>query len=308
MQVGFERLIGSLLPPRQRPLRALIAKELHFQYNTLILFLVLALLQVLAILYVKLAHPRDPDLYFLTPFFIYAPFMPLIIGSSAIAEERNLGARAWHLTIPVSARLQWFIKLSVVLLFAALFGIGVPLFWLLFYVPASELPPLFALTLFCTSVFLVTLISFYASSFARDTVRALLTAAGLVIALVFAGSWLTFSVERIPVMVRAWFPYLNNVVISSVLLNKWILLGFPLLAFAILLLLGSLKHFRTLDHSRSRLWSSVLLVFLPPLFLLFLPLNIAVAVNNPSFRVTSTHPATSRDTSALHPSRSDQNR
>jgi len=78
-----------------RHLRALVTKELHLQHNATILFLFFGVLQPLAIAYIKLAHPKDPEPYFMVPLFIYAALMPLVIGSSSIAEETNLGTRAY---------------------------------------------------------------------------------------------------------------------------------------------------------------------------------------------------------------------
>ena len=47
----------------------------------------------------------------------------ILAGSLSLGEERTSGTHAWHLTLPVSALLQWLIKLSVAL-FAGIVGAG----------------------------------------------------------------------------------------------------------------------------------------------------------------------------------------
>ena len=62
-----------------------------------------------------------------------------------------------------------------------------------------------------------------------------------------------------------------------VLRSEWLMLGLPLLFLSILLLRSSLRNFRTFDHCR--IWSNVLLVFLPPIFLLFFLVSVAMAAS-----------------------------
>ena len=51
----------------------------------------------------------------------------ILAGSLSLGEERTSGTHLWHLTLPVSARRQWFIKLCMAL-FAGFVGAGlVPL-------------------------------------------------------------------------------------------------------------------------------------------------------------------------------------
>ena len=274
MQAGLERLASSILPVGHSRLRSLIAKELHLQHNSAVLVLIFSVLQLLAIVFIKVTQASDTE-FFLVPLFIYVATMPLVIGSSAIAEETNLGTCAWHLTLPVSVRAQWFTKLCVVLVFAIIMGVGVPLAWLavgfaLGIVPLTSSDILGFLVLFCSSVLLVTAIAFYASSFSRDTLRALLTAFGLCIGLVFL---LTLSEPIASHIVR---PIVDDMPYRSFILAFWILLGLSLACFLVLLLRGSFKHFKTID--RRRIWSNALLVFLSPILLFFSLLTLTVAI------------------------------
>jgi len=276
LPIAFQRLAGHLLPIARHPIRALIGRELHFQSSTLTVFVMFAVLQLLAVIYIKLGQPRDPEPYFIVPLVMYAVIMPLVIGSSAIAEERNLGTRAWHLTLPISARAQWFVKLGVVLFSAALFGL-VPVAWLFVNLPSSELlpdlPELFPLF---TAVLFLTLIAFYASSFSRDSTRALLATVGLVLAMGLIGAWLGALLHWTLISPDLLLSF-STPAVNSVLKSPWFILGLPLLCFLVLLMIGSFKHFSTLDHSRTRICANILLVFLPPLFLLFLLVHLARA-------------------------------
>jgi len=276
---GLERIVSCLFPSRLRHLRALVTKELHLQHNGTILFVVFGFLQFLAIAFIKLGHPKDPEPYFTVPLCIYAALMPLVIGSSAIAEETHLGIRAWHLTLPYSARAQWFVKLAVVLIMSALLGIGVPLLWN--FVGDAYVGTNYAwsgtdlLTFSCGSL-LLTSIAFYASSFSRDTLRALLTAFGLSTALVFTvatiGNALEHSLLITGDLLRPLLKPVITPAIIHILTMGWVV---PVLCLIIPLLFAALKHFRTINHHR--VWANALLVFVPPIVLFFHVLTVGFA-------------------------------
>lgn len=52
--------------------------------------------------------------------------IPVLAGCMSLGEDYNIGVAAWHLTLPVSARRQWFVKLEVSAGVAGLLGIGLP--------------------------------------------------------------------------------------------------------------------------------------------------------------------------------------
>jgi hypothetical protein len=284
MQTRLEQLVSKLIPTAYPHLRSLVAKELHLQHNAMILFLGFIALQLLVTVYVSLAHSVASETFFIAPIFFYAATMPLMIGSSAIAEETNLGIRAWHLTLPCSIRTQWFVKLSVVLLFAILFGVAVPLMWLAVgwrlgvLELASDMGSALGL-FFCSPVLLITLIAFYASSFSRDTLRALLTAFGLCAGIVFGVALFSGVFEYLRLLSGDLIgPLLHSTSLQGLIYalgTGWVLAIVPLTCFVILLLRGSLKHFASLDHHR--IWSGILLVVITPILLLFLLLSLASA-------------------------------
>jgi polyhydroxybutyrate depolymerase len=54
-----------------------------------------------------------------TPVILFTPLIAILAGSLSLWEERRLGTQSWQMTLPVSARRQWLIKL-VMALFTAL--------------------------------------------------------------------------------------------------------------------------------------------------------------------------------------------
>ena len=52
--------------------------------------------------------------------------IPVVAGIVSTAEERGLGLLDWHLTLPVSARRQWFVKVIVALAVNVVLGILLP--------------------------------------------------------------------------------------------------------------------------------------------------------------------------------------
>src|SRR5712664_4834191 len=94
----------------------LLGKELQLQQNAIALCLILTLFQIGALLLGLCLRPSDalqPDTCFLFALWLHAILLPITIGASAVAEEERIGVRAWHLTLPVSNRSQWAVKLLV---------------------------------------------------------------------------------------------------------------------------------------------------------------------------------------------------
>ena len=80
---------------------------------------------------VGLRHPRGSTRNFGTVVVgvgvISTLMIAILAGSLSVGEEKTSGTHPWHLTLPVSARRQWFIKLCMAL-FAGFVGAGlVPL-------------------------------------------------------------------------------------------------------------------------------------------------------------------------------------
>jgi hypothetical protein len=109
------------------PLRNLVRKELRLQKPILVVAAVFSLcwLAVLGL------HPFGPEsdyksLVFGVLGFVYIALALALAASISLGEERTLGLAAWHLTLPVSARLQWLLKLAVGVYVAIGLGVVLP--------------------------------------------------------------------------------------------------------------------------------------------------------------------------------------
>jgi hypothetical protein len=145
---------------------ALVWKEIQLhQVNILIAALLLFL--HLASFITRKIHPHfsNPDLQFvLEGIWLLWLLMPILIGCSAIADERRLGVIESQLTLPVSRRVQLFIKFSIGLVLSLFLGAAMPLL----LEGTKDLNDwLFAIV---AGLFFV---SFYASSMARTVLQAI---------------------------------------------------------------------------------------------------------------------------------------
>jgi hypothetical protein len=134
---SFKKLAGLGTPSRARAISfhprhrfiALAWKEIQLhQVNVLIAALILLL--HLSSLIIRHFHPHfiDPDLQFVfgTIWLLWL-LMPVLVGCSAIAEERRLGIMESQLSLPVSRRMQLFIKFSIGLIISLFLGAALPL-------------------------------------------------------------------------------------------------------------------------------------------------------------------------------------
>jgi ABC-type transport system involved in multi-copper enzyme maturation permease subunit len=163
--------------PRSR-FSALCRKEFQLhQVNILIAALILLL--HLASLITRHFHPRfnNPDIQFvLETFWLFWLLMPILIGCSAIADERRLGIMESQLSLPVSRRVQLFLKFSIGLVLSLFLGAAFPLL----LEGTKELN--YWLFMIAAGLFFV---SFYASSLARTVLQAMGLAIVVGVALFF---------------------------------------------------------------------------------------------------------------------------
>jgi ABC-type transport system involved in multi-copper enzyme maturation permease subunit len=196
---AFSRLkIRAGTGRRWSPLGALWVKEFHLHESQFIFAGILLLLHlaVIAIRHWSLCSPWSVAGYTLDNLWTLWLVLPLLLGSAAVAEERRLGTLDTQLCLPVRRRTQFIVKISGVLLLSLVFGAVVPLLlepqllwsfspdfpeahemahhWRFYEVfGARTLLPREPLHLFAAGVAAVGLISFYASSLSRNTLRAL---------------------------------------------------------------------------------------------------------------------------------------
>jgi polyhydroxybutyrate depolymerase len=63
-----------------------------------------------------------------TPVILFAPLVAILAGSLSIWEEKTSGTQSWHMTLPVSARRQWLIKLTMALFTGLACAVLLPVF------------------------------------------------------------------------------------------------------------------------------------------------------------------------------------
>ena len=80
----------------------------------------------LALVAVMFISPTLNKGFLLLPVVLLGLGIPIIAGIVSTAEERGLGLLDWHLTLPVSARRQWFVKVLVALAVNVVLGILLP--------------------------------------------------------------------------------------------------------------------------------------------------------------------------------------
>jgi len=184
-----------------RPQAALWRKEFQLHQSQYVMACALLVLHLGVLVYRKFGHyDKNSD----TQLILYAFWtlwlvMPLMVGCAAMAEERKLGTLAGQLCLPAKRRTQFSLKLITVLGLSIFFGAVMPLLLegsrILFEVPAfdyssqmkvsfspaqwnylvvlqfffSALPVL----LLAGGAALIGIISFYASSLARNTLQSL---------------------------------------------------------------------------------------------------------------------------------------
>jgi hypothetical protein len=110
-------------------LRNLIRKEIGLQNPVFLIALVFSACWLVALVAFVLQPERQELLQGIFGGLTgaYVPIVVLLTPCVAFGEEKTLGLAAWHLTLPVSARRQWLLKLSAAWTTALLVGVVLPL-------------------------------------------------------------------------------------------------------------------------------------------------------------------------------------
>ena len=112
-----------------RPRAALWRKEFQLHQSQYVMAFVLIMLHFAALVARHwVEKEKSPDMYFvLEIFWGLWLVMPLLVGCTAVAEERKLGTLEGQLGLPVKRRTQFAIKLFVVLFLSVVLGVTIPL-------------------------------------------------------------------------------------------------------------------------------------------------------------------------------------
>lgn len=181
------KFTGRFTLGRSSVLGHLVRKEVRLHLPALVVALGLVALW-LALVVAVFARATMDKRFLMLPIVLLCLGIPVIAGIVAVAEERSLGVHEWHLTLPVSARRQWGVKVLVALGVNVAFGILLPGLlahassWLannpqlVAEIPGSGVPPFLIANavIFCAAL--------YASSASANSMRALVGAIVLFLA------------------------------------------------------------------------------------------------------------------------------
>jgi ABC-type transport system involved in multi-copper enzyme maturation permease subunit len=267
------------------PWAALVKKE--FQLHSVSLFCAGALLVLHISMFFLRAFYADSHKYSATyalsqGFWMFWLVMPLVIGCTAVAEERKLGVMDEQFCLPISRRLEFLVKFIPTLIFGTLLGGVMPFVLELAaahcgapnemvkldyqYGSSPTSPYIVLASFFLIASAAMAWAAFYASTLAKNFLQALSVA----IVIVFVGFFVFQSLVHSPFLAEGFYSFGRVTVGASML----ILVGVPTILAALFWLC-----FRNFSQpvEPARLWRRNLLTIVG--VMLFVPI-CSVAIYN----------------------------
>ena len=281
----------------------LIRKELHLLRPvwliTLLSLVYLTCLTRFRFVLFRESAPPSPEgvlLALFTPVILFTPLIAILAGSVSMWEERKSGTQSWHMTLPVSARRQWLIKLAMAVFTGLVCAVLLPVLVMVVLGLISGSPFMFVdqamggLIIFGGSIFglpvmmlghaipgllltalLLTVASFWCACAIKGTVSAALWFAPAVSAVLFAGrcgGWLAPKLAGLAVLrfdPIAHFRFTNAVLNLQMFLLSLMPLRIERAYFVIVtllslpaLLVAVIQSYRLFrDPARDSIWSVV---------------------------------------------------
>lgn len=182
---------------KMHPLRALLGKEFHFQQVSFLLAGLLLLLQIMVLLIQKFVTLNENSVLatIVQMFWGIWIVMPLVVGCSAVAEERKLGTHEPQICLPVSCTWQFSVKVFVTLICSILLGAVVPVLVEVIN-PGRESHSLDFAGGWTLACLCLTVIAFYASSLTQQLLQSFGTAIGMIVVGGFLANWFMGSFSR----------------------------------------------------------------------------------------------------------------
>lgn len=106
-------------------LEHLVRKEIRLQQPAIVVAVCLVALWLMLLAGVTTRLITDKG-FLILPSILLGLGIPVLVGVVSTAEERGLGVHEWHLTLPVSARRLWTVKVLVALSVNAVLGLVLP--------------------------------------------------------------------------------------------------------------------------------------------------------------------------------------
>lgn len=203
----------------------MLGKELHLLEITFVVSGLYVAAWLAVVLVGESLFPTRRAGYMTVATLLHAGAIPLLAGSLASAEERQLGTLGWQVLLPIATWRQWAVKVAVVLILSLGLAIGVPA--ILYALFASGPGPVRLGWPPAAAVAAVATLSLYASSLSTNGVRALVAVVGVVF------------VATIPIgVMRGWTPLAWDLPNAA-----WtVLYAASAAVFALLLWLGMKNH------------------------------------------------------------------
>ena len=176
----------------------MLGKELHLQQLTFVVSGLYVAAWLAVVLVGESLFPTRRAGYMTLATLLHAGAIPLLAGSLASAEERQLGTLGWQVLLPIAAWRQWAVKAAVVLVLSLGLAMGVPA--ILYALFASGPGPVRLGWPPAAAIAAVATLSLYASSLSTNGVRALLASASAI-----GGVMLVAHITMWPAM-PSWMP------------------------------------------------------------------------------------------------------
>jgi hypothetical protein len=176
-EIPFEKLGAAFT----RPFARLLLKELRLQRTGALFTAAFCCIAACEFVAQKI-NPTMDGVYFVVTIGTYLALFPLLVGASAVAEEKSWGLKDWHLTLPPSMREQWRAKWLVALGLSVALGAGLAfLFSLINPGPTEVQFDLLGLGILLVLCSLGAAIAMYAASVSVSNLRAILLSLGLLV-------------------------------------------------------------------------------------------------------------------------------
>jgi ABC-type transport system involved in multi-copper enzyme maturation permease subunit len=177
--------------------------------------------------------------------FIIVIVIAILAGSLSLGEERKSGTHSWHMTLPVSARRQWIVKLFTALLAGSVCAVLLPVLVSNAGGFLSGSPTMFVDPhtgwVWLLTVLLLTFASFWSACAVNGTVGAVLWLVPLMLALSFASGFGAWLAPELLALVVSRFELFANFAFTNAVSNIQLFIpGAPRMPFVLLLLVPTL--------------------------------------------------------------------
>jgi ABC-type transport system involved in multi-copper enzyme maturation permease subunit len=247
---------------RRHPLLLLFKKEIRLQQLPLVLAALYALGWLAAEWLTTFVSDLEYQDVFAALTLPYALFLPMLIGSSASAGERQMGTLEWQVLLPIAVWKQWAVKVGVVLGLAMVLALGLPM--MLLYLggvvrAATQMSVLVGRNAIAI-VILIAAGSLYVSSLCRSGLRALVMSIPVTLA---ATLFLQLALERVGSV-----SYRAAARLASAGAGRFaqprdmdpdLVIQLVIAGFVALVLRFALTNHRSADRTAARVWTQVIL-------------------------------------------------